>query len=327
MKDGLKCAAVFIGTVIGAGFATGQEVLLYFGNSDISVPVLAGLTLGLFCAYFMRVGASVSFDGDGIFSGKKAELFYDACMYICAYVTFIAMFSGAETLFYKTFGIGYTGIIWVVLAAFISVNGLKFMKILNGVAVPVIMALITVIFIKSAPYEPGGRLNFLNSVTYSAMNIVLSMGIMVRLGRNADKKTIATAGICSGVVMATLLAMITLAVRKSGGEMPMFTVAESHSLKYAAGIVILLAVFTTMVSALETAADIISPVFKRKTAAIVFIFITSVPFIILFSFESLIEYFYPLVSGMGCLAVIALSISVFLKKRSRKASKSVDNNN
>lgn len=42
MKEGLKCAAVFIGTVIGAGFATGQEVLLYFGKSSIAVPIFRG---------------------------------------------------------------------------------------------------------------------------------------------------------------------------------------------------------------------------------------------------------------------------------------------
>lgn len=52
MKEGLKCAAVFIGTVIGAGFATGQEVLLYFGRSSIAVPIFSGILLGLFNAYF-----------------------------------------------------------------------------------------------------------------------------------------------------------------------------------------------------------------------------------------------------------------------------------
>lgn len=67
--------------------------------------------------------------------------------------------------------------------------------------------------------------------------------------------------------MATMLALITLVVKKSGGEMPVYAAADKVGLKYAAGAVILLSVFTTMVSALETAAEIIVPDEKRKPRA------------------------------------------------------------
>lgn len=81
-------------------------------------------------------------------------------MFICAYITFIAMFSGVETLFVKIFDIKYTSVAWVVAAGFIAANGLRFMKGLNSVAVPVILLLAVVIFVYSDKEKASGAYNF-----------------------------------------------------------------------------------------------------------------------------------------------------------------------
>lgn len=324
MKEGLKCAAVFIGTVIGAGFATGQEVLLYFGRSSIAVPIFSGILLGLFNAYFLAIGAKFNDRINEHMLQNKAKVLYDVCMFICAYITFIAMFSGVETLFVKILDIKYTSVAWVVAAGFIAANGLRFMKGLNSVAVPVILLLAVVIFVYSDKEKASGAYNFFNGITYAAMNVMLSMGVMIRLGKTATKKTIWASGCATAVVMATMLALITLVVKKSGGEMPVYVAADKVGLKYAAGAVILLSVFTTMVSALETAAEIIAPCEKKKTAGVIFVTFLSLPFVGLFSFENIVDYYYPVVSGMGILIVIVLSVFVIFKKRDGKIKKSVD---
>lgn len=324
MKEGLKCAAVFIGTVIGAGFATGQEVLLYFGRSSIAVPIFSGILLGLFNAYFLAIGAKFNDKINEHMLQNKAKVLYDVCMFICAYITFIAMFSGVETLFVKIFDIKYTSVAWVVAAGFIAANGLRFMKGLNSVAVPVILLLTVVIFAYSDKAKASGAYNFFNGITYAAMNVMLSMGVMIRLGKTATKKSIWASGCVTAVVMATMLALITLVVKKSGGEMPVYAAADKVGLKYAAGAVILLSVFTTMVSALETAAEIIAPDEKKKTAGVIFVTLLSLPIQALFSFEDIVDYYYPVVSGMGILIVIVLSVFVIFKKRDGKIKKSVD---
>lgn len=324
MKEGLKCAAVFIGTVIGAGFATGQEVLLYFGRSSIAVPIFSGILLGLFNAYFLAIGAKFNDRINEHMLQNKAKVLYDVCMFICAYITFIAMFSGVETLFVKIFDIKYTSVAWVVAAGFIAANGLRFMKGLNSVAVPVILLLTIVIFAYSDKEKASGAYNFFNGITYAAMNVMLSMGVMIRLGKTATKKTIWASGCATAVVMATMLALITLVVKKSCGEMPVYAAADKVGLKYAAGAVILLSVFTTMVSALETAAEIIAPDEKKKTTGVIFVTLLSLPFQALFSFEDIVDYYYPVVSGMGILIVIVLSVFVIFKKRDGKIKKSVD---
>lgn len=245
-------------------------------------------------------------------------------MFICAYITFIAMFSGVETLFVKIFGVKYTSVAWVVAACFIAANGLRFMKGLNSVAVPVILLLVVVIFVYSDKEKASGAYNFFNGITYAAMNVMLSMGVMIRLGKTATKKSIWASGCVTALVMATMLALITLVVKKSGGEMPVYVAADKVGLKYVAGAVILLSVFTTMVSALETAAEIIAPCEKKKTVGVVFVTLLSLPFQRLFSFEDIVDYYYPVVSGMGILIVIVLSVFVIFKKRDGKIKKSVD---
>lgn len=83
MKEGLKCAAVFIGTVIGAGFATGQEVLLYFGRSSIAVPIFSGILLGLFNAYFWQSAQNLTIESMNICCRIRQKHFM---MYVCSFV-------------------------------------------------------------------------------------------------------------------------------------------------------------------------------------------------------------------------------------------------
>lgn len=324
MKEGLKCAAVFIGTVIGAGFATGQEVLLYFGTSSIAVPIFSGILLGLFNVYFMRIGAGMRCVDDVLLQKNKTIILYKSCMFICAYITFIVMFSGVEVLFVKMFDISYTSVVWVVASCFVAANGLRFMKGLNSVAVPLIVVFVIAIFIRCDKADAVGEYNFFNAITYAAMNVMLSLNVMIRLGKNASKKSAAVSGIVTAVVMSTMLVLITLVVKKSGGEMPVFNAAEKVGLKLVAGGAILLAVFTTMVSALETAAEIISPSVGGKTKAVLLVALFSLPYLFLFSFKEIVDYYYPVVSGMGILVVVVLSAFVIFRKRKVKIGKSVD---
>lgn len=307
------------------GVCNGAEVLLYFGRSSIAVPIFSGILLGLFNAYFLAIGAKFNDRINEHMLQNKAKALYDVCMFICAYITFIAMFSGVETLFVKIFDIKYhkCGVGWSRRVSSLQ-TGLRFMKGLNSVAVPVILLLAVVIFVYSDKEKASGAYNFFNGITYAAMNVMLSMGVMIRLGKTATKKSIWASGCATAVVMATMLALITLVVKKSGGEMPVYVAADKVGLKYAAGAVILLSVFTTMVSALETAAEIIAPCEKKKTTGVIFVTLLSLPFVGLFSFENIVDYYYPVVSGMGILIVIVLSVFVIFKKRDGKIKKSVD---
>ncbi|HRR89743.1 MAG TPA: hypothetical protein P5161_03095, partial [Eubacteriales bacterium] len=56
MKKSIKLAFLFIGTVIGAGFATGREIALYFKNISPLAAAFSGLALGFLCTLFIIIG-------------------------------------------------------------------------------------------------------------------------------------------------------------------------------------------------------------------------------------------------------------------------------
>lgn len=309
MREGLKAASVFIGTVIGAGFATGKEVALYFGKTAPVIAVFSGLLLGFLCSFFMHIGKISGGENFNGFLLKKRKGVVDAILFICAFITFTAMFSGAEVLIRSTFGISHIGIPTVIAAAVIAVKGLKSLKTLNSLLVPVIVVLIAVIFVRCGRVSKEGGYNFLNGIAYAALNIMLAGAVMVRLGAGASDKTIASAGVVSGVVLAVILGMIALIVTgRESMSMPMFEAAKSVGLKNVSGILIFASVFTTMVSALELAAQKFRAFVPDKRLSALTVCLMAYPVVLIFEFDEIVAYFYPVVSVFGVLMLIVALI-------------------
>lgn len=308
MKEGLKCAAVFIGTVIGAGFATGQEIILYFNNSSPFIALLSGVTLGIFCSLFMYLG---KLSDNSVFLTGRRRVFLNAILFICAFITFTAMFSGSEVLITSIFNVAHIGIAVVMIAAVIAVKGLDSMKYLNAVCVPFIIILVAVIFIKKSSYDFSGNYNPLNALAYAGMNIMLGGAVMTRLGKTATDKTIKTAGVASGAMMSALIVMIQLTVKGTGGVMPLYAAAKYLGLPVLAGIIVLLAIFTTMVTALETAVKIFSPIVPDKRLAALTVCLMAYPVTIVMSFENIVNDFYPVVGLFGVASVVYVVVALY----------------
>ena len=51
-----RTAMLYVGAVIGAGFATGKEIVTFFGGKGIVSAIIAGLLLGVFCSVFLLCG-------------------------------------------------------------------------------------------------------------------------------------------------------------------------------------------------------------------------------------------------------------------------------
>jgi Uncharacterized membrane protein len=146
MKNGMKYAAVFVGTVIGAGFATGREIALYFKGANAQTAAAAGIMLGLLCGFFMLAGERI---GDGGFTaylfGQRKRIF-DIAVFVCAFITFAAMCAGAESIFRKIYGIGWLGLVTALISTLAAILGIKQIKSLNLVLVPIILAFVVLIF-------------------------------------------------------------------------------------------------------------------------------------------------------------------------------------
>lgn len=113
--------ATFIGALIGAGFASGREIALYFANTSIITPLLAGVFLGYFCYFFLELGRI--YKGDiSQFLGKGSKVF-DIIVRLCCLITTCAMIAASEEVVFNLFHFCGGGIITGILATDLQYTG------------------------------------------------------------------------------------------------------------------------------------------------------------------------------------------------------------
>lgn len=314
MKEGLKCSAVFIGTVIGAGFATGREIALYFGGNSAFSAMTAGLALSAFGCFFMYIGRALGEKSFDTFLFGKFGIVYKITAIICALITFIAMFAGAESIIFSIFNIKYIGIITAVFSIICAIKGVKLMKLINILAVPSILFFIALIFFKSNSFPAVGRFSALTPIAYASLNIMLGGCVMAKLGRNCQNKDIRWCFIFNSVVFCVMLFLLSSTVKNSSAEMPLFDIAKSAGLANISGLLIFLAIFTTMVSSAEYIIGELEILTKSRLIGALTVLIGSCPFSAIFSFKTIVDKFYPFVSVCGVLLIIFTVIRFAQKK-------------
>lgn len=314
MKEGIKCSAVFIGTVIGAGFATGREIALYFGKNSPFSAMAAGLVLSVFGCFFMYIGRELGDKSFDTFLFGKFGKLYKIAAVLCAFITFIAMFAGAESIIYSISGVKHIGIITAVLAVVCAIRGVKFLKIINILAVPSIVFFIALIFFKSKSEIFVGKISVLTPIAYASLNIMLGGCVMAKLGKNCDKKDILWCFVFSTLVFSMLLLLLSATVKASNDEMPLFSIAKIAGLSYASGILIFMAIFTTMVSSAEYMIGELESLTKSRLYGAMLVMIFACPLSAIFSFKTIVDSFYPFVSVCGVLLIIFTIIRFAQKK-------------
>ena len=121
MRRIFKLVFLFVGVVIGAGFATGSEIVLYFKNSGYISVVISGIIMGLLSIAFCYFGKLQS-------KYKIMKNLTKIVVFLSSIITYCIMISGTSELIYNQFGIKYFGIItgFVVALRYTNHKDFKF---------------------------------------------------------------------------------------------------------------------------------------------------------------------------------------------------------
>lgn len=292
MKKVIKAVALFIGTVVGAGLASGKEIAVYFNGLNPLTTIFSGVFLGFFCALFM-------------FAGKNNFLFYPKWFrfitVVCSVITLSAMCAGAESLIKPVVPFG--GLIFTLLSIFIAFSGMKQIKLINTVMVPVIIIGIAILFIKNGETNLSGAFSPFKPISYAALNLLIAGTLMADVGKTMTKKEIVLSGIISAIILSLMLFCLGCAVIGKDGEMPLYDVADKLGYGHIANALILLAIFTTMVSSAKIITDAISVKITSKVLSYFTCLVLCYPLSLL-GFSALIAYGYPLVSVAGLVQLV-----------------------
>ena len=274
MKQAVKIGAIYSGAVIGAGFASGQELLLFFARFGIRGAwglVLAGILFILLAVMILSAGKQRA-NGDfktyirQIFGTNLAEVYYLIIQIFMA-VSFCVMISGSDALFCEQFGFpkGVGALLSALFCFFILQKGANCLAITNLILVPLMtvgMILVCVWFLlmQTEPVWFSGtdlRGNiFLSAILYVSYNMMTAAAVLVPISKTASCKKTAMLGGALGGGLLNLLAVLVFVVLVFAqnmmflGEMPILRVSQTLgmwvSVLYA--VVLLMAMMTTAVA-------------------------------------------------------------------------------
>lgn len=326
MLTAFKVAFLFIGTSIGAGFSSGREIALFFGESSPWCVALSALFIAVLSALFLTAGKLNAIpNGYAI----KVATFISACISLCS------MLAGSEYVLSELSGVPLLGIAMAIAGGVLVVLGIEKIKCANTIMIPLLVILLFVLYVKIGTPIFDGDFSLLKPLRYSGLDVLLGGIMLSREGEKLTKKQIAVSAISIFAFMFTILFVLQNVVLYDdlNSSMPVLAVSSKVGLKWICGVLIAIAIFTTLVSALEIVstytADFLST--KRKLSALSEpdkkVFLTFGALLVFYpvsflGFEKIVDTFYPFTSACGlilvCLTIAKLSATA-IKKRHENA--------
>ncbi len=331
-------ASVYVGAVIGAGYASGQEILQFFagyGYIGIVGALVTTVLLAWYGAVFMELGYRLKTNSHRevcrYLCGKKVGALADYILLFFMFGMITIMISGGGAAMHQYYGWNpIVGKMIIACVAFLTVF-LGFSSALRvlGFVTPVMVIGVLVISMITIG-QNYGQISDLNNalsvvdpntaseywwfaaIIYVSYNVVPGVSTFASLG-NAEKsvKVVRWAGILGGLTLGVCILFITVAIFSnleaiSGYEIPFLEIAKQ--INYTSGllfsILLLVAVYTTAVSNLYGFAIRFFASGTRPFRITVFLVIVGALLASMFPFSQLVGTVYPILGVLGLFIMV-----------------------
>lgn len=222
----IQISCTYIGTMVGAGFASGQEILQFFTKygwpATITIAIASGLFIWIGTKQMLlaqRTGAKSYEDLNRLLFGPRFGQYISYFMAVVLFGTVAVMLAGAGSIFSEHFSLPYQLglLVTIALSYLILIRGMSAILTVNSVIVP-IMLVFTGITVWACTQNPGAgswlvEPNVVHPVNvwlapflYSSLNLCLAQAVLVPLGASVkDPRTLRRAGLLGGIGMGVLL--------------------------------------------------------------------------------------------------------------------------
>ncbi|MTI80678.1 MAG: hypothetical protein FH758_07295 [Firmicutes bacterium] len=338
----IKVLALYIGTVIGAGFASGQEVLQFF--ISYGVDGIYGVIVVTIC--FAYLGMIIMYLATKFKSGSYQELlpYLIGPMYkIMDYLSLIMllgglgiMLAGSGAVLNQYLGVpNYIGIFAaVIITITVIFGGVERVLSANLILVPiklVVVCLITILVISNQATmvptqvvpaaKPLVASNwFWASILYVSYNMIVPLAALSSVGRLITPKIGVLAGLTGGIILGVITGLITIAGLSFYPEIakypvPMLYMAEAVApvLRTVFALLIWMAILTTAIANAHGFASRIAPNDGKKyklTGAGVCIAILPLTTL---DFAQLVQKLYPMFGYAGLILLVSLVIMPIIR--------------
>jgi uncharacterized membrane protein YkvI len=329
----LQIAAVYVGTVVGAGFATGKEIVEFFsrfGFIGFIGILISGFLLIYLGAKLLRMAARVGAHSYQEFNEYLFGRFFGRVINVLTLLMLLGvcavMLSGAGAVFQeqlqlpKTFGV----LITIGLSVLVLFIGMKGLFVVNILVVPLMITFSFILMIKSVqiphfteqlmtiPFLSDGWKAVISPFSYAAFNLFLAQAVLVPVANEIkDDETIMWGGILGGLALTLILIcghfVLIMLPQVETYEVPMAMIVKNiaSGLYWIYVFIIYGEIFTSVIgNAFGLERQLRKYIALPSIAIIFFIFLISY-FISLVEYGELLSYLYPLF-GYFSLAFIVL---------------------
>lgn len=336
MNNIIKVISILIGTVIGAGFASGKEIYIFFkifGNLGLVGLIISTLFTGLIIYAVLYLSNRKNIRSNEKFldtiSNNKIKTLQKITknalkniINIFLIISFFIMIAGWSAYFKQKYGLPIfltSGIMGILLYITFLTNIDGIMKI-SSFIVPILVIIIMYISCKNiVPLDILQKSEntaplwyvILNAILYCSYNSIMLIPILISVSSTVkDIKNIKIVTIITTIILLILsfaiFQILNLAkFNINSVEMPILEIlSNSGPQEYLYSIVVIIAIFTTAVSAgygiLENIKD--KAKYKKISALIC---ILGIPISYL-GFGKLISIMYPLFGAIGMYQIILI---------------------
>ncbi len=335
----LKIIFVYIGLIIGAGFASGREICEYFNfcsNTDYTGVCLACILFIFICYVILKKSMkyelyTIKDYVNHVFSSFNILRRFFLCLIFCDLLAgMIVMLSSCGEIINAEFDIyKIIGTLFLAFGCFIVfIFDIKGIAVINIVLVPIITAVIIFIALSSIlsgifeqtfliGLSPDNNRNIiLCSICYVSYNTLTAASVLSPLTKNLNsQRTILVSSIIAGAVIGAMIFLVWFALGMNFSSIwyesfPLRKLADgiNSNITHIYTACLIMSIFTTAVSEGYGIISYFNPNTKlRRSILSLIMFAALIPFSMI-NFAALVKYLYYWLGMFGILWIVVLLI-------------------
>ena len=338
MKEIFVIVLVIIGALIGAGFASGQEIYSFFysyGPQGMLGLVVTCALIGILINKIMKIILKYEINSydqflSQLIKNKKVIKIVNNILNVLLLITFYIMIAGFGAYFEQQIGVHRIigSFILVVLCFLVFLTSVKGVLKVSEYIVPLLIVFIVIIGIINFKtidnfqnIETIKKGWLISAVTYCSYNIILIIPVLISLRKHIRKiSDIKYISIISTIIMLILSFIIYTILLKSDVdisklEMPVVYVVSKFFSKFEKiyAFIILSSIFTTAISIGTGFLQNISKNEKSYPQFVIFMCISSL-IISNIGFSKLVNIVYPFFGYIGIIQILLILSKNICKK-------------
>ncbi len=334
LKAGIKWMFLIVGTMIGAGYASGRELWQFFGQDSGLAILLFALMFSICCVSIMDISFKKQ-SGHYLpvlkaIVGKHLTVVYDGMIIIYLFTTTVIMLAGSGATF-QAFHFSYRlGVMIIVIPLILLfVWDVKGIVAVNSLVLPLLITgllFVLIMFINDHNLEIFGHFdemsNWMAAFPFTALNILPLIAVLGAIGNKVKYKgEIWVASLGSGLILGVISylynnSLIQISDEIILYEIPLFAILKHYPYEMLIfmSLMLWIAIFTTAASGTLGLVTRFRDFSKQPLWIVAMGMIALMLPFTSFGFSTLIEYLYPLYGVLNLYVLTSLLLYPVLQR-------------